>query len=144
MKAIELRIGNYVDITKCTEDSIEEIMYYEKVTSVEQRFIGSQSSTGNLAEFINPIPLTEEWLLKFGFNKIHESETYDKIKVSYIDDEYAYWKPGLYLLSKNGDWWCFYRYTDEDTGFEIHSNVEYVHQLQNLYFALTGEELEIK
>ena len=36
---------------------------------------------------------------------------------------------------------------DDSESFEIEDkniNIKYVHQLQNLYFALTGEELTIK
>jgi hypothetical protein len=71
-------------------------------------------------DWIKPIPLTEEWLLKFGFSK----------KVDY-------------LLQKRGFSICFEKHGDifecflESIGIEI----EYVHQLQNLYFALTNEEL---
>jgi len=128
MKATELRIGNYVDITKCTEDPIEEIMYYEKVTSVEQRFIGSQSSTGNLAEFIDPIPLTEEWLLRFGFK---ESKTFF--------GHNSFEKDGYHLI-KNGKYFEFLVIGSS----VILAKIKYVHKLQNLYFALMGEELEMK
>ena len=71
-----------------------------------------------------PIPLTEEWLLKFGF----DSKT---------------------LIFRNGNftmtWGNGGDYIDFQTiagSYMIH--VAHVHQLQNLYFALTGEELEIK
>lgn len=137
MKAEELRIGNWYKSVKfgcpvvCELSDLHELYH---------RADGAYNYPP-IYEVFEPIPLTEEWLLKLGFSKIHESETYDVLKVSYIDDEYAYWITGLYLLSKNGDRWCFYQYTDEDTGFEIHSDVKYVHQLQNLYYALTGEEL---
>lgn len=61
---------------------------------------------------INPIPLTEEWLRNFDIKKI----------------------------------WLFEIHGCDSDGFYISYvydsiHLKYVHQLQNLYFALTGEEL---
>ena len=79
---------------------------------------------------LEPIELTEGWLIKLGF---------------------GYWEDVGQWYSPDED--CTLRldhYTkgDEDKlGFfedEYAVKVKYVHQLQNLYFALTGEELEIK
>ncbi len=77
-----------------------------------------------------PLPITKEWLLKFGFN--------DKI-----------W--GGWLSIKINDEMSLAYYE----GFQgisfatsaIHGeseHIKYVHQLQNLYFALTGQELTIQ
>lgn len=70
----------------------------------------------------NPIPLTEEWLLKLGFETDHIE-----------------WWNGIICLGifKDG---IYYLPTDQ-ISFRIGKEIEYVHQLQNLYFALTGEEL---
>ena len=58
MKAQELRIGNYYlqdclggDISQITAEDILELYDYP------------------LEDYFKPIPLTEEWLLKFGFEK---------------------------------------------------------------------------
>ncbi len=70
-----------------------------------------------------PITLTEEWLLKFGFEKrsiIQENDSY------YLNGEIVW-------VTKKG-----FRY------FQNRNIIQHVHQLQNLYFALTGEELTIK
>ncbi|MCK5605284.1 hypothetical protein KAR91_25555 [Candidatus Pacearchaeota archaeon] len=67
-----------------------------------------------------PILLTEEWLIKFGLLKTKERSyllgCYELVK---YEDVFRV------LLSKNG----------------ILTSLKYVHQLQNLYFALTGNEL---
>lgn len=68
---------------------------------------------------LEPIPLTEEWLLKFGF----------KIERQYECD---FASIGVFTISFGENF--FYEYT----------NLKYVHQLQNLYFALTNEELTLK
>ena len=72
-------------------------------------------------DYCSPIPLTEEWLVKFGFDdNFHKG----KFWVCLDDDGYFYTNHNL-----------------NDEGF---TEVLHVHQLQNLYFALTGEELTIK
>jgi hypothetical protein len=62
-----------------------------------------------------PISLTEKWLVKF--------------RLMSIKTELGFWN--------NGDA-IYFSY-----GFEKSIELKYVHQLQNLYFALTGEELTI-
>lgn len=83
-------------------------------------------------EEFEPIELTEEWLLKMGF---------DSNKVAYkIDNERFLFE--LYFY----DAWNL-NYTEKpkfgNGNVEI-SGYWYVHQLQNLFFALCGEELKIK
>lgn len=73
-----------------------------------------------------PIPLTEEWLLKFGFKNI-ESNSFYLPRFSDYD----------IVLNENNAF--LYR---EDMA--LNADIKYVHQLQNLYYALTGEELELQ
>lgn len=74
---------------------------------------------------MKPIPLTEEWLFKFGYKKVNTlydtTEVFEK-KLSYT----IYFRSGVLSFSFS---------TQE---------IKYVHQLQNLYFALTNEELKFK
>jgi len=74
------------------------------------------------------IPLTEEWLMRFGFEYFKDNDSFQ------YDNELGFtiWgrlSEGFYLHVQ-----------DVDCGQSIH----FVHQLQNLYFALTGEELQLK
>ena len=75
-----------------------------------------------------PIPITEELLLKFDF-EIEEFSDFT-----------------LYSLSINDKYDTKISYFNEtkefDLGIDIPLNhIKYVHQLKNLYFALTGKEL---
>jgi hypothetical protein len=79
---------------------------------------------------IKPIPLTEEWLFKFGF-QIDELER---------DEYYIYEADHLVCLYKGINGGYQRTINDYDDGIELNN----VHQLQNLYFALTGEELKQK
>ena len=104
-------------------------------TRVGQIFAGMQN------EF-EPIPLTEEWLLKFGFDFEEWHDT----------DGFHY--KGYKLISPTKYNPCFQIYTGEDEATEEErrfyfddyplKHITTVHSLQNLYFALTGEELTIK
>lgn len=74
-----------------------------------------------------PIPLTDEWLLKFGFEKIENNwKVLDYVCFKLSWERLA----GLVLVFDNESIFL--------------PQIKYVHQLQNLYFALTGEELTLK
>jgi hypothetical protein len=117
MKATELRIGNKVLYKNGIIDVIiiSGISYsfgkYDVTINPNRKWIMVDIKT------ISPIPLTEEWLLKFGFESLLSGAGYVKNRT-----EIGYNHNGFYIIT---------------SGLKI----EYVHQLQNLYFALTGEEL---
>ena len=118
MKAAELRIGNWIQSSSNKEYQINLSWYECCKDSTEGRDI-------QLDTF--PIPLTEEWLIKFGFDRIIEDDK---------GNEYC-----NILYSLNGiDIWFY----DEWKYFDLKQSIKSVHQLQNLYLALTGEELTIK
>ena len=103
MNAKELRLNNWV---------INPFGTLFQITVIDERMYD-----------FKPIPLTEEWLVKFGFE-------YDVLEEFYFE-----------MNDIRGQ---FY---EEENSFELDhyelANCYYVHQLQNLYFALTGQELEI-
>jgi hypothetical protein len=117
MKANELRIGNFVMRPNFPNYEVVDWKLIAKIAQVPDWYI--------------PIPLTEEWLLKFGFEK-------DKINSS-IYPNYNF--NGFGLFNSIGvPWeWDLVRGSNY-----IRNKIQYVHQLQNLYFALTGQELIIK
>lgn len=90
---------------------------------------------------IKPIPLSEERLLNMGFNKCEPEYHWGVLKLTDFY-ETIYWIGGCYFLVKEGDYYSFYHSTDEDTYWFLR-NVKYIHQVQNLYFDLTDNELTI-
>jgi hypothetical protein len=116
MKSNELKIGNLVkyteDQTIFTVDSVSEIGL-DVHNNIEKTWI-------ELYQF-EPIPLTEEILIRAGFEKMNFEGNDSFIKGDFeLDSSFNY------------------------TAYEGYIELEYIHRLQNLYFALTGEELEIK
>jgi hypothetical protein len=119
MNANELKIGNYYNnngqIKKITPSDIEEVFISERI-------------------WCEPLPITKELLLKFGFNNWLENEY--SLSNGYFYCSFKFYKNGridTYFCGQNE------RFKNKDTMF-----FKYVHQLQNLYFALTGEELTLK
>lgn len=118
MKQTELRLGNYITIHGCLQE-IVELPLPENCTD----------------ENTKPIPLTEEWLLKFGFYADNESWYYSL----YFDKNQETFK--ICPLYSNGIPSGMFSVLN---CMACVKKIQFVHQLQNLYFALTGEELTIK
>ena len=119
MTTQDLRIGNWVEETHSGESG--------KVDMVVLSIIDRMSNHS-----YRPIPLTEEWLLKFGFEKGSHGES-----------------SNFYYLRRNGNGYDFIAKPNSICWFIFRGNQDlnectYIHQLQNLYFGLTGEELELK
>lgn len=143
MTANELRIGNLVDLGNRIAKVIEIGHLACVVVDLEET-----QDTLEDYERTKPIPLTEEWLLKFGFvgknigNKLPESW----YELKYLSNEHepmiTSW---VSILINIETWSCVIcdEYPDE-IGANTKTKIEYVHQLQNLYFALVGEELNFK
>ena len=112
MRASELRIGNIVNNNGYSE------------------WIISDGSDIDFSEKnCKGIPLTEEWLLKFGFEK-----TINPPSAPIWDEDIQYVYKGYRFCQDVNSGWFLLGYSWNTKHFK------YVHQLQNLYFALTEEE----
>lgn len=79
-------------------------------------------------ENIKPIPLTEEWLLNFRFEYSERAELW------YFGDNPV-----------THDWMITIKTTGDGFFYKNgYFKIKYVHQLQNIYHALTGEDLVSK
>jgi hypothetical protein len=118
IKAEELKIGNYFQWSEFASMGIGEC-------------ICDKENIFEYLELKESIPLTEEWLVKLGGKKHVQygaewsigSSNKQSICIEFDND-------GCYFTAGEGMY--------------LSTNIKYVHQLQNLYFALTGEELIIK
>lgn len=136
LQAKDFRIGNFVE-------------YDNRVFEIDS--ISNDFPTLNSIEFgvgvvdwnnLQPIPLTENWLLDFGF----EVKNFDYttpiseckvVTLTLIPHDEQHSSLTVCVTQKDEDF------------FEVNENVilsdiSFVHQLQNLFFALSGEELQIK
>lgn len=129
MKASELRIGNWVNINgENKQITSKDIQQIEK---------------GDL--IAKPILLTEEWFLRFRFNKEEKSQSKNHSQyysISIFDYKYSF-----AFADFREDWGFYHSYTDalndeDNNRFDfISCGIKYVHQLQNIFFTLTLEEI---
>jgi len=130
MKANELRLGN---LAKTKDKDLLEVRGIES-DNVTYYVINRDRYPLPEGWKAEPIPLTEEWLLKFGYKHFQSEHIYS---------EWALVIDGIlkYKIFQSS-------YTGVETFTFPNSNkpvtLKHVHQLQNLYFALTGNELTIK
>lgn len=112
----ELRMGNFVNNDFIVSEILADCLTVQNTNS--------NTITQLLYDDIEPTPLTKEWLVKFGFGKSIARNWYS-------NDQYAI------EMCKN--------FIQFDVGYTtITLDCMFVHQLQNIYFTLTGEELTIK
>lgn len=137
IKPGELRIGNYV--------TVNNPKYHPGIKGVILKIFGiTPSSNGHsinlntlhikdqiiipfvsqYLQFIEPIPLTEEILLKCNF-----------VAMDY----------GTHIQYGHNLFWqlTYHKKVKRYSFVELERSIKYLHQLQNLYFALTEKELTI-
>lgn len=142
----ELRIGNIVKIDDEYLGPIEG-----KVTSLNEKAeveLLLSVNKGNIRYFrcgaddIFPIPIAEELLLKIGFKKkrdgyLHYSDHNDEFGIKF-DLGYAFIEYANLCFNPED-------VTETNYGSSLEfPNTLYLHTLQNIWYLLTGKELEIK
>ena len=142
MEANTLRLGNYV------YDDFKEIHKVEFISSDEYKNWIKEpqiilSKINGLKGFyqsdeVFPIPLSEDILLKLGFEKV-------EIKNSLINK--CYYHIDDFEVEFHGDRLVLRIYGGESAPHLVQyfaHHTKFIHQLQNLYFSIKNEELTIK
>lgn len=127
IKANELRIGNILHHEDNENIGIVECIYQmDDVWFLEWEQLSDRSKGGSwhLTEFC-PIPLTPEWLERCGFTK---GDAYDITHNLERGEEYYWYNDRL----------IWYHRLKNKRVDECYDHIKHLHQLQNLYFALTG------
>jgi hypothetical protein len=124
MKANELRIGNLLQsdtntIIKIVGVVKKDIYYYHNKKNLYVLELNNLN--------FQPLELTEEWLLKFGF------------EILLTDNDSVLYR----LNSQDVNIHPIGGFTYGVRGVPL-VKIKYINQLQNLYFALTNEELTMK
>jgi hypothetical protein len=104
INANELRLSNYVN-------------YQGKALRVHLLFSISNNSMWE------PIPLSNEWMSKFGIKKFVMSQVEIKKKTE------SYYQSTIVVNGR--------KFT-----FKLYYLIKYVHEFQNVFFSLTGKELQ--
>lgn len=122
MIAQELRIGNWVYKIENGGKCLYDVSSGERIDYIDEL----SGSTAYL-EF-EPIPLTEDWIKRLPGIEVNE------------------WMHFLTLPNESALWFMEGKvyvaaYDCPNENYATETPVKYVHQLQNLYFALTGQEL---
>ena len=143
MKASELRIGNFVFDDEGILSKINGFQPYGHSIRCDEKegcelLIDLYLQNGTIRKgfetdinYNQPVQLTEEWLLKFGFNEM--------LGKFVINPNSGY---NVCVALRNNKW---YLYNDDcDAECNIICGVETVHRLQNLFFDIWNFELELK
>lgn len=133
LKAKDFRIGNYVygvisESEKIVAQISELISFNRGEDSIEADCIYN---------VLEPIPLSEELLIRFGFElDLNPAGSYTE------DGQTTTWEARPYYFIHYGGKLRFCVYMNDKT---CYSSIpcEFIHQLQNAYFIVTGKELEL-
>lgn len=136
MKAQDIRIGNL--LTHTNENGTFNIV----VKEILESGINTHFNNGTWfieLDNIKPIPLTEEILLKSGFGM--RDDQYFLIIPTGVASNSIYLEFEIAKGDVFGSMWI-----DKETKNtrKIFLEIQCIHQLQNLFFALTGEEIKIE
>jgi hypothetical protein len=127
MEANDLRIGNWIKSSYLNNSVNPETGF----TKLDEDFMEVLFAIRNF-EDLEPIPLTPEILEKAGFVKVTDEfqdnwVLNERCSVKLLDEP-------VYLYSND----------ESDAGCYVLTELRYLHQLQNIYHALTGGELLIE
>lgn len=135
MKIDELRIGNYYRAgleIKGSREAKLNLMDSNRVIQLTIQHFQFFANAPMIVEMITPIDLTDEWMLRLGFeNEVIDSQEgilgftkkYKGKYNNYFSDLYIEKSSNYYFIS------------------EFDFNFKYVHELQNIYYCLTGGHL---
>ena len=136
MNVKELRIGNiigrqFINRRPQQDDTVKTDIFLEpctvneiKESSVNISDLGRNMRVIVQYEYVEPIPITAEWLERLGFKEYHSTDVVRRFESTVFDDMVFHLSATNYVVVTH-----------------LFVRCEYVHQLQNICFVLKGEEL---
>jgi hypothetical protein len=124
----ELRVGNYYLSKRNKDVLVKGVDTVNKLAIIDEPDLDAGKEQPYIFEDLTPIPVTKEVLLKLGFKENGTKESLHK-KIDCEQD------CACIIFNEDG---CFLKDRDEN---KIGKQIEYVHQLQNIYYFLMGTEL---
>jgi hypothetical protein len=136
--ANDLRIGNWVLFNKTSFDYPSDL---HPITGISKYGIYTIYRSPISFDKIHPISLSPEILDKCGFEKETPDNKYGEV----------YKKEGFNFIIRKVDFGIYpkstfgyaFELSDDKNWATIKSKIEHLHQLQNLYYCLVGQELQI-
>lgn len=133
LKCTDLRIGNYlkyddeiIQVSKLCKNYVE---FYDK----EDLLIGDNP------KYFQPIELTEKVLLKIGFDAMHSCRyMYEKSIINKHNKKVVVYIT-FHMINKT----LRIDFSNDLQVLNLY-DIQYLHQLQNAYYCLTNNELEIE
>ena len=132
MKVSEVRIGNIVGM---------------EASGIKYTILGLINPEDFKAGLFYPVEITEELLKRFGFkpeevgDKGNDWYSIGDADNKYVDEELE--NELEICVSAKQNQYVINQYNTAQMNHLV-GRIKYIHQLQNLFFALTGEELEFK
>ena len=123
----ELRIGNYINsnISCCNCDKGLVKVDFDIFNKIKSQ---------NALSHLEPIPITEQWLIDLGLELLY-GQCYRIVEDDYEELD------NFICIQKKINYWSVYIHSDyKKVDIEL-SNIQYIHQFQNLYFDLSRKEL---
>ena len=147
IQATELRIGNFIGMNLeeypnnfFTALEIGETMkVYEGLITLKGASIKRVETSFMYVDDFEPIPLNEDWLVRFGFEKDINTSWFRIGYFAEMEDVSNRMIIGYNTVSNRLG--CYQE--GDANGIFAQKTFQYVHQLQNLYFSLTGTELTL-
>lgn len=133
MDTKELRIGNYTDPGRIIEISENHIVFDDGFGKFNTKHIVDG------LDHVKPIPITEQWLIDFGFKIAGFVKSIYSLNIDekhYLAFDTSINKMALAINNLEIDT----RYEVEEL-FIVLPEIKHVHQLQNLLYILTGNDL---
>lgn len=132
MKITDLRVGNILSFVLPNKFCQVDYLLPDLVGSSQLGLVSENFNAERPIEDFKPIELNQEWFLKFGFER-----KYFKDKPVFVCKHYMFLDFTYYIEIKESGFIAFNVFNC------FLKQIKYVHEFQNLYFALTGDELLI-
>lgn len=138
IKQTDLRIGNAVKLSE------EGELYFIRALNAIDTMLFQPTEVGVFSKIVHyeeliPIPLTPEILESCGFefHSIFEQYQIQRDLYLIVGDRFGHIEKWKVLHNPFNEEWKY------SVGDHRHVAIKYLHQLQNLYHALTGTELSV-
>lgn len=129
----ELRIGNYVEVENYKIIQLDNV-HKKGTTKGDEQY---------LISMLKPIELTEDWLVRMGFKRETKDDKYGRVWQHKDFGNFFLRRVNYNKPFDKADFGFALEISDESNWVTIFKRVQCVHQLQNLFHSLTGEELTV-